>query len=813
MPAFDADAIRSRHALADVARRYGVALKADGREWKACCPFHSEDTPSFTIYHAGGGVDRFYCFGCASHGDVIDFVQEWDKVGFREACESLDGPSSELKPPPVSRTNGHSVASAYDGWIPGPPPENAPLLIPGVLTREIANPKRGYPAKYTPSAVYPYLSASGDLVGYVLRVELGDGRKITPSVVWMMSPEGIAGWSHGPMAEPRPIYGLSDLLAYPGRQVLIVEGEKCRDAGAEALADKMVVVSWCGGAQAAGRTDWTALAGRRCVLWPDADVEGREAMNALACQLASLGATVRVLEIEDDRPKGWDIADAIDDGWDAGRLIEYAKARARDWTGPTESEVMPSARGERPRIQKTAATRPHQPPPVDGATALAPDLGQLPTTQTRKEVGNVVLLHGGTLPTGDDLDDYRSHLIADEHGKVKSKLANNYFWMLRGHPQTRGLFAWNIIADCVFVMARPPWVLSGEDKWQPRPLYDDDIFRAGTWLENQGLTPRKPDARDAIKSIAHLTRYNPVVDYLTGLVWDGCPRLQGGSWEGDTVPPLSTEYLGTPEEPIYGVLVTKWHIGAVARAMRPGCKADCMVIFESPQGKFKSTYLRKMATIDGHEYFADNVGDITSAGSIMLLQGTWIIEVAELSGFDRREVNSIKAWLSRTTDRYVPKYESEKRDVPRNFLVAGTHNPSGHGYLKDPTGARRFWPVPVTEVDINRVERDRDQIWAEAMTLYRANVKWWLSDEENAAVDALTQERQVEDPWSAKIDEITKGLPTVTLASVARGLEIPMPQQNELTTKRISEHLKNAGFAQGRDKSWRRGIVQQGEML
>lgn len=809
MPQFDADAIRSRHSLSDVARRYGVALKADGREWKACCPFHAEDTPSFTIYHAGGGVDRFYCFGCSSAGDVIDFVQEWDKVGFREACESLDGPATELKPPPIARTNGSSVASAYDGWIPSPPPENAPLLIASRQTCEIANPKRGYPARYTPNAVYPYLDAAGDLVGYVLRIDLGDGRKITPSVVWMTSPDGVPGWSHGPMAEPRALYGLVDLLAYPTRQVLIVEGEKCRDYGARALAGKMVVVSWCGGSRAWAKSDWTALEGRRCVLWPDADQAGRETMAALADELAGHGATVRVLEIEDDRPKGWDIADT---GWSAEEIIKYAKARARDWTGPTESEVMPT---ETSQPEK----RPHPPvPPVDGATALNPRAVELnQDTQSLNKTarafsGNVILLHGGTLPTGDDLDDYRSHLIADEHGRVKPKLANNYFWMLRGHPQTRGLFAWNIIADCVFVMAKPPWVPSADDKWLPRPLHDDDIFRSGTWLENQGLTPRKPDARDAIKSIARLTRYNPVIDYLTGLRWDGCPRLQGGQWEGDTVPPLSTEYLGSPEDAIYGTLVTKWHIGAVARAMRPGCKADCMVIFESPQGKFKSTYLRKMATIDGHEYFADNVGDITSPGSIMLLQGTWIVEVAELSGFDRREVSSIKAWLSRTTDRYVPKYESEKRDVPRNFLVAGTHNPSGHGYLKDPTGARRFWPVPVTEVDITRVESDRDQIWAEAVTLYNAGVKWWLSDVENDAVDGLTQDRRVEDPWGAKIDELTNGLPSVTLASVASGLQIPMPQQNELTTKRISEHLKQAGFVQGRDKSWRRG-EQQGEML
>jgi predicted P-loop ATPase len=131
-----------------------------------------------------------------------------------------------------------------------------------------------------------------------------------------------------------------------------------------------------------------------------------------------------------------------------------------------------------------------------------------------------------------------------------------------------------------------------------------------------------------------------------------------------------------------------------------------------------------MSMIDGHEYFADSIGDIANPSSIMLLQGTWIVEISELAGFDRKEVAHIKAWLSRTTDRFVPKYESEPREVPRHYAVAGTHNPSGHGYLKDPTGARRFWPVPTGVIDLSRVRRDRDQIWAEAVALFRAGQKW-----------------------------------------------------------------------------------------
>ncbi len=152
--------------------------------------------------------------------------------------------------------------------------------------------------------------------------------------------------------------------------------------------------------------------------------------------------------------------------------------------------------------------------------------------------------------------------------------------------------------------------------------------------------------------------------------------------------------------------------------------------------------------------------------------------------------------------------------MPRNYIVAGTHNPSGHGYLKDPTGARRFWPVPITKVDMARVERDRDQIWAEAVTLYRAGVKWYLTDDEEQQAAAITGERTIEDIWGPRIDEVTAAMSRVTVQAVAQAMALPIGQQTELTTKRISEHLRSVGWEQRRDKTWAKvGEFTQGEML
>lgn len=809
MAGYDADGIRARNSLSDIAGRYGLKLARDGAEYRACCPFHREKTPSFTIFQAD---TRFYCFGCSATGDVIDFVQEWDGVGFREACESLDGPATGPRPSPAARQNGHHAPDPYAGYVAALPPPDAPAFTPDVLTAPIRNPKRGRDVTYTPTLVHPYRDAADRLTGYVLRIDIGEGRKITPAVVWMTGPDGFEGWSHGSMPEPRPVYGLDRIAAAPGKQILVVEGEKCADAAAAALPG-LIAVSWCGGSSTIAKTDWGPLAGRRVVLWPDCDDSGRKAMVDLAGILTKLGTRGKVVDPGPDHPKGWDIADAIESGWDTARLLEYAKARARDWTGPAEEAREGLEEPEVLTPRRPSSVR--SPPPMVGALALdsGQDRGQTSGQPPNATVGNVTAIHGATIPLSDDLDDYRSHFVTDEHGKVAARLDNNFFWMLRGHSETRGIFALNSMEHRIFLMAKPPWDRTSKE-WRSRALQENDVGQAQHWLQRLGLRPKHSETRNAIKMVSDYTQYNPVVDYLNGLTWDGCPRLQGGTWEGDTVPPLATEYLGAPENPIFGTFMTRWHIAAVARAYHPGTKADAMIILEGHQGKYKSTYLRTMATINGHEYFASDVGDISNAGSVMLLQGCWIIEIAELAGVNRKEVDIVKSWLSRTTDRYVPKYEGEPREVPRNYIVAGTHNPSGHGYLKDPTGARRFWPVPIKEVDMSRVEKDRDQIWAEAVVLFRAGVKWYLTAEEETAAAELTGERTIEDPWAAKIDDAVRGLPSVTLSAVVQHLAIPVAQQTELTTKRISEHLRQSGWCQRRDRTWAKvGEFTQGEML
>lgn len=762
MPArIDIDQIRRDNPLNDLAARYGIKLARDGREWKALCPFHREDSASFYIFPAKDNSQRFFCFGCGVNGDVIDFVCEWHgldaRTDFRRAVELLPG-APQSAPPRVAIP----AADPYDGMTHLAPPGPCPFVA-GQRSGPIWNPKRGRSTTYKPAAVYEYPG-----VGYVLRVEF-DGHKITPFIGYYRRPDGTECWSHGSMPAPRPLYRLASLAERPDADVLVVEGEKCADAAAALLAD-MAVVSWPGGGKATGKVDWTPLAGRRVTVWPDNDAAG----VATAADISARVPGCMVMDAPGpSKPDGWDVADAISTDWmDADDVRQFIRQQSK-----------PAKEGKKSACDAQ---------PQAGARTT-----QAPATIA---VDSDKYLH------------WQRKLIMKEDGsKIVPRLLSNFRVMLECHPDTRECFAWNDVTQGPFVMRALPWETVAAFK--PRPLLESDNLNAAIWMERHGLTPRITDMRAIVRAVSGAAHFNPVRDYLAGLQWDGCPRLIGGAWEGDTVQPLAVEYFGAPEDAIYSTFVWKWHVAAVARALRPGCKMDTMLILESPEGKFKSTYFRRMATIGGHEYFLDNLGDITNKDSIMLQQGTWLAENSELTAFTHRDMASIKSWLSRTTDSYIPKYEGERRDIPRNFAVAGTHNPTGRGWLRDHTGGRRFWPVPVTRVDLDRAERDKDQIWAEACHLYNAGKKWWLDDGDETTASGVLANRRAEDAWWPKIDDHIKANgATCSVGSVLSAIGVPVSQQNAYAADRVADRLSMLGLLR-EGSYWRRPDVAEQESI
>ncbi len=315
----DIDRLRQENPLHIVASDFGLRLEKDGQEFIACCPFHQEDTPSFTIFPGKDGVPRFHCFGCGERGDVLDFVQKIKGVDLKEAIRVLGG---EVRKPNVQPRRIAEPVDIYAGIVPLAPAGE----IKAGRRVKLWNPKRDKFGTITPSMALPYRAADGSLIGYVLRHDLQDGGKETPMVMWCRLKDGTEEWCRYPFPKPRPLYGLDRLAS--GKQVIIAEGEKCADIGGAVTG--RLFMSWAGGTYGIHHADWSPLAGRSVVIWPDADAPGLKTANEIAAILHGLGCTVKVMDVS-DQPKGWDVADAADQGWSRDEIDAFMRARVRPW--------------------------------------------------------------------------------------------------------------------------------------------------------------------------------------------------------------------------------------------------------------------------------------------------------------------------------------------------------------------------------------------------------------------------------------------------------------------------------------------------
>lgn len=288
----------------------------------------------------------------------------------------------------------------------------------------------------------------------------------------------------------------------------------------------------------------------------------------------------------------------------------------------------------------------------------------------------------------------------------------------------------------------------------------DDIELAH-WCQVRGVILKPTTCAAAVEMVASHHRHHAVREYLESLQWDGTPRL--GMWletylgakvDVDTLDAgLSDDDLNreeaTPSERYASYLRSvgaKWLIAAVARVYRPGSKVDHVIVFEGPQGMGKSTCLRILA---GDEWFADEISDLGTKDSAQDLRGKWIVELAEVAALKRAALERMKAFISRNVDHYRPSYGRRSMDFPRQCVFAGTTN--ADAYLADETGNRRFWPVKVTGLRLDVLERDRDQLWAEAVTRFKAGESWWLEREVEVFAAEEQEQRRQGDPWEDPI--------------------------------------------------------------
>jgi predicted P-loop ATPase len=374
--------------------------------------------------------------------------------------------------------------------------------------------------------------------------------------------------------------------------------------------------------------------------------------------------------------------------------------------------------------------------------------------------------------------------MTDDQARPIANLANVRL-ALRSDPAISTMLALDEMLCAPMLMHPVPKHGTAWEKtagFEPRPVTDNDVGELQEWLQLAGL-PKigKDTVHQAVDMRAQDCAFHPVRDYLTGLVWDGKSRLK--TW-------LST-YLGVEPSAYAEGIGTMFMISTVARIMKPGCKADYMMVLEGAQGARKST----ACAILGGKWFSDNLPEVTTGKDVYQhLVGKWLIEIAEMSAMSKAEDAALKAFISRQVERYRPPYGRKEVIQPRQCIFIGTTNKEA--YLRDETGGRRFWPVKVGKIDTNALKRDRDQLFAEAMHLFEAGAKWWPDDAfEREHIKPQQEARFEADAWEEMIADYLRGKSKVTVGDVAKdGLHIETARINTSDQRRITAAMERLGW-------------------
>ena len=395
--------------------------------------------------------------------------------------------------------------------------------------------------------------------------------------------------------------------------------------------------------------------------------------------------------------------------------------------------------------------------------------------ETRR-VAQVVPLH--TVPPAKAIG-----LSTRSNGQPEASASNVATILLRV-PEWNAVIEYDERTAEVRFAKRPPLpghLCASSGPW-PRPVADADHVAVQAWVaQAYGVTCGLQTVSDGMAAAAKQVPRDPVREYLGALKWDGVERLS--SW-------LST-YFGVAASEYVSEVGRRWMISAVARTFQPGCQADHVLVLEGSQGIGKSTGLKTLAVQD--TWFMDSSLDFKNKDSADALRGPWIVELGELDSFHRAELATIKAFVSRPIDRFRGAYGRTTGNYPRRVVFAGTTNETS--YLRDPSGARRFWPVRCTVVDRLALARDRDHLWAEAVVAFKAGEAWWPSEALAVLASSEQEQRYQVDEWETIVSAYVTGRDETTLKDVAKdALDIPAAKLDRVVQLRITAALTRLGW-------------------
>jgi putative DNA primase/helicase len=332
-------------------------------------------------------------------------------------------------------------------------------------------------------------------------------------------------------------------------------------------------------------------------------------------------------------------------------------------------------------------------------------------------------------------------------------IMSNVALVLREAPEFRGAFGFDEFSGTVSALKKLPWEENPGTYCAPRECNDDDEIALLEWIQLAGIHAHKNAVFDAVQRVAAETRFHPVRDMLENLIWDEVARLGM----------MGVYCFGCDDTPYVRAVFSRWMISGVARIFEPGCKADCMLILEGKQGLLKSTAIRTLA----YPWFTDEMPPLGTPDAAIQIRGVWVIEISELESMSRAEVKTLNAFMSRTTDRFRPPYGRRAKDFERQGIFAGSTNEGE--YLKDPTGARRFWSVACSVINIELLKSVKEQLWAEAVFRYRVGEKWWIDSNETELLEFAKVEagkRFQLDEWENQIESWVRGKSDIRTADI-----------------------------------------------
>lgn len=693
---YDIEKIKNLN-LSDVVASHGVDIKQNGVEFSGCCPFHKEKTPSFTVNDHKG---FYYCFGCGANGDAIDFVMEFTGVDFKQAAENLG--AGKIEQANFKPKQAIEKVDYYAKYTPEP-------FTHSEITNplRVINPKRDHKkSSLRYEQAYRYGSD-----GYVLRMVI-DGKKITPTVRWC----GDDGWIIYPFDDSgRQLYRLEHLK--PKGQVFIGEGEKVADYLA-ATVESISAISWSGGTNAVLKTDWSPLAGRAVVLFPDNDAGGFKAMRQISEILDSMGCDIKIAVPEIDRAKGWDVADS---GFNKQDLIQWAKNNI----GPMPEPV--------------PAPEPANVVPINSDVYIEPVQGTEITASDMAQVGFI------------DWPDQTGK------GKPKSTLCN----MKTLLDALNITVQYNLISKEIEILV-------------PGSSYTVDNARNSSIAEIRSLSAKydfpQGNVQEYVAYLADQNPYNPVMHWIDGQEWDGVCRFDA-----------LVDSLDSTNRKLTYKLLRRWMISAVAAVYDPnGVSAAGMLVLQGKQYIGKGRWFRAL-TNDNREWGKESaILNPSDKDSVKQCISYWLVELGELDAtFRKSDIAALKGFITKDFDELRLPYARADSRFPRRTVYFGSVNPKN--YLHDDTGNRRFWTIEAGDNFNYDHGVDMQQMWAQVKTWFMVGEHYHLSVEEHKELNAHNEDYEspdaIEEMIVKKYDFETLSTEKMTCSEILISLGFDKPDR------------------------------------